>query len=64
MSGSNHIWNAIQTEDGQWYEIDVTWNDEMQNEYFMLKNHNSAPSSRYNPMAADSMDWWITENLY
>lgn len=25
-SGSNHMWNAVKI-DGEWYQIDVTWND-------------------------------------
>jgi hypothetical protein len=41
-----HAWNIVQLDDGNWYEIDVLWNDELQSdEYFcvptskMIKNH-------------------------
>lgn len=27
ISGSGHMWNAVQMEDGNWYFVDVTWDD-------------------------------------
>lgn len=27
-SGENHMWNAVQMEDGNWYGVDVTWDDQ------------------------------------
>jgi len=26
-SGERHMWNCVQMDDGQWYGVDVTWND-------------------------------------
>ncbi|MCR5092605.1 MAG: zinc-ribbon domain-containing protein [Lachnospiraceae bacterium] len=30
--GIHHAWNTVQLEDGNWYEIDVTWNDAKEND--------------------------------
>lgn len=27
VDGANHMWNNVQMEDGNWYAVDVTWND-------------------------------------
>lgn len=30
-AGESHMWNEVQMEDGQWYAVDVTWNDPIVN---------------------------------
>jgi len=30
----NHAWNVIQLDDGAWYEVDVTWDDQLGNHEF------------------------------
>lgn len=30
----DHMWNALQMEDGKWYFIDVTWDDQGENTYY------------------------------
>ncbi|MCQ2522298.1 MAG: hypothetical protein MJ105_07965 [Lachnospiraceae bacterium] len=60
MVGPNHIWNAVQTEDGQWYVVDSTWNDagSRSNGYYLLKKRHGGGMNAY------QMSWWITEDLY
>lgn len=36
-NGMNHMWNYVQLEDGNWYAIDVTWNDTAQTERYFLR---------------------------
>jgi len=31
----NHAWNYVLMDDGKWYAIDVTWNDNTNNSYFL-----------------------------
>ncbi len=30
-NGGNHMWNAVQMDDGLWYLIDITWDDQFDN---------------------------------
>ncbi|MDR0509130.1 MAG: hypothetical protein LBG63_04850, partial [Candidatus Methanoplasma sp.] len=32
----NHAWNYVKMDDGEWYAVDVTWNDDSSNAYFLL----------------------------
>lgn len=35
---SNHMWNAVELEDGKWYVVDVTWDDEQETNKYFLKS--------------------------
>jgi transglutaminase/protease-like cytokinesis protein 3 len=35
--GGNHEWNIVKI-DGEWYNIDVTWNDGLRNKYFLISD--------------------------
>lgn len=39
----SHMWNAVRTEDGKWYAVDVAWDDQKQKVYhnFLLAGMNS-----------------------
>ena len=41
-SMGNHAWNYVKMDDGKWYAIDVTWNDngKSENPYFLLGGKN------------------------
>lgn len=44
-----HIWNRIYV-DGTWYHVDVTWNDTLNNAYFMVKDSElSGLDAKYSP---------------
>ncbi len=60
MIGPDHIWNVVQMEDGQWYEVDSTWNDagNRSNRIYLLKKNHGGGMRGY------QMSWWITEDLY
>lgn len=44
-SGDGHMWNYVQTEDGNWYAIDATWNDGCQ--YVPVVNENQEEVDHY-----------------
>lgn len=56
---SNHAWNAVQLEDGQWYQVDVTWNDTegKKTKYLLTKKHGG------NVYVTDQSSW-ISEIMY
>lgn len=59
VSGPDHIWNAVQGEDGFWYEVDSTWNDagkKSNKRYYLTKVHGGG-------MPAWEQSWWIAEDL-
>ena len=39
-NGGNHMWNAVQMDDGKWYLIDITWDDQdeygIYNDFFLV----------------------------
>ncbi len=42
-TGENHMWNAVRMEDGQWYGVDVTWDDQSKTIYdFFLVGSDTA----------------------
>ncbi len=54
-AGGPHKWNMVQMEDGEWYTLDPTWNDQDSNifySYFLNGGGTKAPW--YNPDVADS----------
>lgn len=53
--GGAHKWNMVQMEDGEWYTLDPTWNDQDSNifySYFLNGGGTKAPW--FNPDVADS----------
>lgn len=47
--GDTHVWNRIYV-DGTWYHVDVTWNDDLNNAYFMVKDSELAGlDAKYSP---------------
>lgn len=36
-NGENHMWNSVQLEDGNWYAMDVTWNDTAHTDRYFLQ---------------------------
>lgn len=45
-AGGAHKWNNVQMEDGEWYMMDSTWNDQSSNvfySYFLIGNDTKAP---------------------
>ena len=53
--GGAHKWNMVQMEDGEWYTLDATWNDQGSNifySYFLNGSGTKAPW--FNPDVADS----------
>lgn len=48
-AGGGHKWNYVKMEDGNWYAVDVTWDDPMGNtdqiyyDYFIVGNDTAAP---------------------
>ncbi len=44
--GGAHKWNVVQMEDGEWYLLDSTWDDQSSNiyySYFLIGNNTKAP---------------------
>lgn len=53
----NHTWNIVKI-DGQWYHVDVTWDDPVANsEYYGLANHNNFLLSDEGIRATGHYDW-------
>lgn len=45
-NGGAHKWNVVQMEDGEWYLLDSTWDDQTSNtyySYFLIGNNTKAP---------------------
>ncbi len=45
-NGGAHKWNMVQMEDGEWYTLDPTWNDQTSNtyySYFLIGSNTRAP---------------------
>lgn len=44
-SGS-HMWNAVKMEDGSWYNVDVTWDDQsvVLHDFFLVGSESTAPA--------------------
>lgn len=54
-NGGAHKWNMVQMEDGEWYTIDATWDDQtnyIYNSYFLIGSNTKAPY--FNSTVADS----------
>lgn len=54
-NGGAHKWNMVQMEDGEWYTVDATWDDQTSNiyySYFLIGSNTKAPW--FNSTAADS----------
>ena len=56
--GGGHVWNIVQLEDGEWYEVDCTFDDETSSyDWFLLtteqisKDHKRSNSSKNEPIA-------------
>lgn len=46
-SGESHMWNAVQMDDGKWYNVDVTWDDqdsETLYDFFLVGSDSMAPA--------------------
>ncbi len=58
-NGGAHKWNMVQMEDGEWYTLDVTWDDQKSNiyySYFIIGSNTKAAyfTSNNNNTVADS----------
>lgn len=52
--GGNHKWNMVLMEDGEWYLVDPTWDDQSSNtiySYFLIGSNTKAPFSNYSTVA-------------
>ncbi len=57
-----HMWNYVQMEDGKWYGVDVTWDDQtngIQSEYF-LAGSNTPGFGEYSFLEEHRTDMYIT----
>lgn len=46
-TGESHMWNAVQMEDGKWYNVDVTWDDQDSGtlyDFFLVGSDSLAPA--------------------
>lgn len=63
---SNHAWNLVRLDDGQWYSIDLTWNDSLNGHY--LFNCGSISMVKYDHSAEHTCGetWlnWIPDLAY
>lgn len=48
-SVSNHMWNYVQLENGQWYQVDATTGDAYSTDLFCLMNAGGAAKYEYTP---------------
>lgn len=52
--GGAHKWNMVQMEDGEWYTLDSTWDDQTSNiyySYFLIGSSTKAPRFNYSDVA-------------
>ena len=53
-NGGAHKWNMVQMEDGEWYTLDATWDDQASNiyySYFTIGSDTKAPYFNHNTVA-------------